>query len=72
MIVCLINHIRGQNTCVFVKNTIFKSKIYSRSEPELKANFKDYFAEAERAGVINDDIIRQKRMSRQQQFIENI
>ena len=51
-----------------MKNTIFKSKIFSRSEPEFKNNFKEYFVEAEKQGLLNNDIVKQKRMSKSRDY----
>lgn len=40
---------------MFVKNTIFKSKIYGRSELEIKEYFKELFQEIEKSGLIDSE-----------------
>lgn len=38
------------NKVVFIKNTIFKSKIIARSETDMKAYFKEWYEKVEQEG----------------------
>ncbi len=46
---------------MFVKNTMLKNKIQTRSQEELKAYFTNYMKEIEKQGFMNPDYYQKTR-----------
>eukprot|EP00347_Sterkiella_histriomuscorum_P002763 403366896 len=62
---------RAQDNVVFVKNTIFKSKIYARSEIEFKLYFQDLLNLYEKSGFLSQESIQQMRKFKEDQIIKD-
>jgi ABC-type transport system involved in cytochrome bd biosynthesis fused ATPase/permease subunit len=57
---------------VFVKSTIFRGKIYSGSEGEIKLYFRELMAEWDKAEALKVHVIEEKRKLKRQTIKNNL
>lgn len=61
---------RAENQVVFVKSTIFKNKIYSRSEIDIKLYFKVWLQDMAEKGLLDAKYFRESRKRRMEGFLK--
>ncbi|CDW86422.1 UNKNOWN [Stylonychia lemnae] len=62
--------LKCQNQTFFVKNTIFKTKIYSRSETDIKQYFVDLMKIYDQSGILSPEKLQEYRNQRKANMIQ--
>lgn len=63
---------RSENCCVFVKSTIFKSKILSRSIEDIKAYFNHWLQAIETRGFLDPELHSEQRQKRIEEELRSV
>jgi hypothetical protein len=63
---------RSENCCVFVKSTMFKNKILSRSVDEIKAYFNHWLQSIEARGFLDPELHSEQRQKRIEEELRTV
>lgn len=63
---------RSENNCVFVKSTMFKNKILTRSVDDIKVYFKTWLQEIEARGYMDPGMHSEMRQKRIQEELKTV
>ncbi len=63
---------RSENCCVFVKSTIFKNKILSRSVDEIKAYFNHWLQSIQERGFLDPELHAEQRQKRIEEELRSV
>jgi hypothetical protein len=61
---------RAENTIYFVKNTMFKNKIHTKSEIEIKLYFKNWLNDMNEKGYMSPNKFKAIRAKRYEAYIK--
>lgn len=63
---------RSENCCMFVKNTMFKNKILSRSVDDIKAYFNHWLQSIKESGFLDPELHAEQRQKRIEEELRSV